>query len=82
MAIGKADVSDLDASLVTVSLGDVIAFEKAGIAQGYSEERGAAVMAKDEIDVTVDLARGRASATIFTCDLSHDYVSINADYRS
>lgn len=82
MAIGKADVSDLDASLVTVSLGDVIAFEKAGIAQGYSEERGAAVMAKDEIDVTVDLARGRASATIYTCDLSHDYVSINADYRS
>lgn len=82
MAIGKADVTDLDASRVTVSLGDVVAFEKAGIAQGYSEERGAAVMAKDEIDVTVDLARGDASTTIYTCDLSHDYVSINADYRS
>jgi len=82
MAIGKADVIELDASKVTVSLGDVIAFENAGIASGYSEERGAAVMAKDEIDVTVDLARGATTATIYTCDLSHDYVSINADYRS
>ncbi|MFT4730666.1 MAG: glutamate N-acetyltransferase/amino-acid N-acetyltransferase [Granulosicoccus sp.] len=82
MAIGKADVTDLDASRVTVSLGDVTAFENAGIARGYSEERGAAVMAKEEIEVTVDLARGDASATIYTCDLSHDYVSINADYRS
>jgi glutamate N-acetyltransferase/amino-acid N-acetyltransferase len=82
MAIGKADVTDLDASRITVSLGDVTAFENAGIADGYSEERGAAVMAKDEIEVTIDLARGEASATIYTCDLSHDYVSINADYRS
>jgi glutamate N-acetyltransferase/amino-acid N-acetyltransferase len=82
MAIGKADVTDLDASRVTVSLGDVTAFENAGIASGYSEERGAAVMAKEEIEITVDLARGAASATIYTCDLSHDYVSINADYRS
>lgn len=82
MAIGKADVADLDASRITVSLGDVTAFENAGIADGYTEERGAAVMAKDEIEVTIDLARGDASATIYTCDLSHDYVSINADYRS
>jgi glutamate N-acetyltransferase/amino-acid N-acetyltransferase len=82
MAIGKADVDSLDASLITVSLGDVTAFKNAGIADGYSEERGAAVMAKDEIEVTVDLARGDASAVIYTCDLSHDYVSINADYRS
>jgi glutamate N-acetyltransferase/amino-acid N-acetyltransferase len=82
MAIGKADVDSLDASLITVSLGDVTAFKNAGIADGYSEERGAAVMANDEIEVTVDLARGDASAVIYTCDLSHDYVSINADYRS
>ncbi len=82
MAIGKAGVDSLDASKVTVSLGDVVAFEEAGIAQGYTEERGAAVMARDEIDVTVDLARGAAEATIYTSDLSHDYVSINADYRS
>lgn len=81
-AIGKAGVDSLDASKVTVSLGDVVAFEKAGIAPGYTEERGAAVMAREEIDVTVDLARGTADATIYTSDLSHDYVSINADYRS
>ncbi len=82
MAIGKAGVESLDASKVTVSLGDVVAFEAAGIAEGYTEERGAAVLAEAEIDVIVDLARGDASASIYTCDLSHDYVSINADYRS
>ena len=82
MAIGKAGVNNLDASRVTVSLGDVLAFEAAGIAAGYTEEKGAAVMARDEIDVFVDLARGDAKATVYTSDLSDDYVSINADYRS
>lgn len=82
MAIGKAGVDSLDASLITVSLGDVVAFEKAGIAPGYTEERGAAVMAGEEIVITVDLGRGDANASIYTSDLSHDYVSINADYRS
>lgn len=82
MAIGKADVHSLDASAITVSLGDVVAFEGAGIAAGYTEERGAAVMAKDEIDIHIDLGRGSAEASIYTSDLSHEYVSINADYRS
>lgn len=82
MAIGKAGVINLDAARVSVSLGEVTVFENGGIAQDYSEERGATIMAKDEIDVTVDLARGEGRATIYTCDLSHDYVSINADYRS
>ena len=82
MAIGKAGIHDLDASRVSVSLDDVLAFEAGGIAEGYSEERGAAVMAEDEIDVFIDLSRGQASATVYTSDLSHDYVSINADYRS
>ena len=82
MAIGKAGVPDLDASRVTVSLGDVTAFEAAGVADGYTEERGAAVMAQDEIDVFVDLARGHETASVYTSDLSHEYVSINADYRS
>ncbi len=82
MAIGKADIKDLDASGVTVRLGDVLAFENAGIASGYTEERGAAVMSEDEIDVHVDLGRGATAASVYTSDLSHDYVSINADYRS
>lgn len=82
MAIGKAGVKDLDASRVSVALGDVMAFEAAGIAAGYTEEKGAAVMARDEIEVFVDLARGDARATVYTSDLSHEYVTINADYRS
>lgn len=82
MAIGKAGVKDLDASKVTVSLGDVLAFEAGGIADGYTEQRGAAVMALEEIEVTIELGRGAVSATVYTSDLSHDYVSINADYRS
>ncbi|MFK7994176.1 MAG: bifunctional glutamate N-acetyltransferase/amino-acid acetyltransferase ArgJ [Granulosicoccus sp.] len=82
MAIGKAGVENLDASGVTVMLGDVMAFEAGGIAHGYTEERGATVMACEEIDVFVSLGRGAASATVYTSDLSHDYVSINADYRS
>lgn len=82
MAIGKADIPDLDATLVSVRLGEVLAFESAGIAAGYTEERGSAVMSRDEIDVTIDLGRGSFNATIYTSDLSHDYVSINADYRS
>lgn len=82
MAIGKAGVEDLDPHRVSVSLGDVLAFEAAGIAPDYTEELGAAVMARDEIEVFVDLGRGVSSATVYTSDLSHDYVSINADYRS
>jgi len=82
MAIGKAGVEDLDASKVSVSLGDVPAFEAGGIAKDYTEEKGAALMQRDEIDVHVHLARGTAQATVYTSDLSHDYVSINADYRS
>lgn len=80
-ALGKAGVP-FDPSRVRVSLGDVLAFESAGIAAGYTEELGAAVMAKSEIDIVIDLAQGEASATVYTSDLSHDYVSINADYRS
>jgi len=82
MAIGKADIDALDPAGVTVSLGDVCAFERAGIAEGYTEERGSAVMAASEIHVHVDLGRGSAQAEVYTSDLSHDYVSINADYRS
>ena len=56
--------------------------ENGGRAASYTEEQGQAVMAKDEITVRIKLHRGQAATTIYTCDLSHDYVSINADYRS
>ncbi len=82
MAIGKAETDGLDANTIRVSLDDVPAFEKGGIAAGYTEEQGAAVMAKAEITVNVELGQGDAQASVYTSDLSHDYVSINADYRS
>ncbi len=82
MAIGKADIDSLDSSKVRVSLGDTTVFENGGIAVGYTEERGAEVLAKDEILVNIDLARGESVAEIYTSDLSHEYVTINADYRT
>ena len=82
MAIGKTELESLDPNAISVSIGDVLAFESSGIATGYTEEKGAAIMAQPEIDINVDLGTGRASATVYTSDLSHDYVSVNADYRS
>lgn len=82
MAIGKAPVAALDASRVNVSVGEVPAFADGGVAQGYTEALGAAVFAQAEITVTIDLARGDAESSVYTSDLSHEYVSINADYRS
>jgi len=82
MAIGKADIDALDASKVRVSLGDLCVFENGGNAAGYTEELGADLLAKEEILVVIDLARGEYSAEVYTSDLSHDYVTINADYRT
>jgi glutamate N-acetyltransferase/amino-acid N-acetyltransferase len=81
-AIGYAGVSDLDASKLRVYLGNVLVAENGGRATSYTEAQGAAVMKEAEINVRVDLARGEASATVWTCDFSYDYVKINADYRS
>ncbi len=63
-------------------LGDVLVAENGGRAQAYQEEQGAAVMKEPEILVRVVLNRGKANATVWTCDFSYDYVKINADYRS
>lgn len=82
MAIGKTGLPGLDPAAIRVSIGDVCAFENGGIATGYTEARGAAVMANAEIHVGIDLGAGESQATVYTSDLSHDYVSINADYRS
>ena len=81
-AIGYAGIADLDADALEMYLDDVLVAENGGRAASYTEEQGQAVMAKDEITVRIKLHRGQASATVYTCDLSHDYVSINADYRS
>ncbi len=81
-AIGYSGVPDLAVDPVRVWLDDVLVAEQGGRAQSYREADGAAVMAKSEMTIRVDLSRGDAMATVYTCDLSHDYVSINADYRS
>jgi len=60
----------------------VLVVDKGGRAPSYREEDGQRVMRQDEITVRVALGRGRAKATVWTCDFSHEYVSINADYRS
>ena len=81
-AIGYAGIAELDADILEMYLDDVLVAENGGRAASYTEEQGQAVMAKDEITVRIKLHRGQAAATVYTCDLSHDYVSINADYRS
>lgn len=82
MAIGKAGVPNLDSSQVQVWLGDVQICLNGGANPDYTEEAGAAVMAEKEITIRIDLGRGTAEDTVYTCDFSYDYVKINADYRS
>ncbi|HKM15439.1 MAG TPA: bifunctional glutamate N-acetyltransferase/amino-acid acetyltransferase ArgJ [Marinospirillum sp.] len=82
-AVGRAPgLDDLDVGGVTVYLGDVLLVEQGGRAASYTEAAGAAVMNKEEITLRIQLGRGQVKETVWTCDFSHDYVSINADYRS
>lgn len=81
-AIGYAGVTDLDVSQLRLWLGDVLVAIDGGRNPDYLEADGKRVMEQSEILVRVDLARGEHSETVYTCDFSHDYVSINADYRS
>lgn len=81
-AVGYAGIEDLEQGLIDLFLDDVHVARAGGRHPDYREEDGQRVMKRSEITVRVDLHRGSASATVWTCDLSHDYVSINADYRS
>jgi len=81
-AVGYAGIADLDVDGVKVWLDDVLVAENGGRAAAYQEADGARVMAQAEITVRVDLGRGTAKASVYTCDFSYDYVKINADYRS
>ncbi|MEZ5739673.1 MAG: bifunctional glutamate N-acetyltransferase/amino-acid acetyltransferase ArgJ [Burkholderiaceae bacterium] len=81
-AIGYAGIDDLDINGVDLLFDDVLVASGGGRDPHYREQDGQRVMAGAEITMTVRLGRGRAVTTIWTCDLSHDYVSINADYRS
>ena len=81
-AVGYAGIDDLDQALIDMHLDAVHVVREGGRHPDYREEDGKRVMKQSEITVRVNLHRGPASATVWTCDLSHDYVSINADYRS
>jgi glutamate N-acetyltransferase/amino-acid N-acetyltransferase len=81
-AVGRARIARLDVGSVNIYLDDVQIVRHGARAQDYTEDRGQAVMAKAEIRLRVELGAGQASARLWTCDLSHDYVRINAEYRS
>lgn len=81
-AVGRSPVAELDLSTVSISLGDVEIVTAGEPSPSYSEERGQAVMDRSDITVTVKLGRGTADATVWTTDLSHEYVRINAEYRT
>ncbi|MBE1297550.1 bifunctional glutamate N-acetyltransferase/amino-acid acetyltransferase ArgJ [Phycobacter azelaicus] len=81
MAIGKSG-AEADRDRLSISFGDVLVAENGWVSPTYKEEDGAAQMKQDEITIKVDLGLGDGAATVWTCDLTHQYISINADYRS
>lgn len=81
-AIGYAGIADLDVTGIKLWLGDVLVASRGERHPDYREEDGKRVMKQEEILVKISLGRGDATETVYTCDFSHDYVTINADYRS
>ncbi len=81
-AIGRAGLDNLDVDKVSLSLSGLLIVQNGCVAASYTEQKGQEVMNDEEIVIGVDLGRGDATAKVWTTDLSHDYVSINADYRS
>lgn len=81
MAIGKSGAA-ADRDLMSIKFGDVLVAENGWVAETYREEDGARLMKEQEIDITVDIGLGSGTSTVWTCDLTHQYITINADYRS
>ena len=81
-AVGRAGVSELDLEAIEIYLGDVCLVRNGGRAEDYSETRGQAVMDREEITIAINLKRGAVRETVWTCDFSHEYVTINAEYRT
>jgi glutamate N-acetyltransferase/amino-acid N-acetyltransferase len=81
MAIGKSG-APADRDKLTIQFGDILVANKGWRAPDYTEESGAAYMKNENIQLSVDLGLGNGSATVWTCDLTHGYITINADYRS
>ncbi len=81
-AVGYAGIDDLDVNSLLIYLDDVLVVENGGRASSYSEQEGKRVMQQPEVTVRIVLNRGKALATVWTCDFSYDYVKINSEYRS
>ena len=81
-AVGRAPIASLDVSQVQIWIGDVKLVSQGAVDSDYTEEAGAAVFAQSDISIRIDLGAGQGETTVWTCDFSHEYVSINADYRS
>jgi glutamate N-acetyltransferase/amino-acid N-acetyltransferase len=81
MAVGKAGEA-ADRDKLAIRFGDILVAENGQRAPGYAEEQGAAYMKNAELAVSVDVGIGSSSAVVWTCDLTHDYITINADYRT
>ncbi|GGO82497.1 arginine biosynthesis bifunctional protein ArgJ [Marinobacterium nitratireducens] len=81
-AVGRTGIDNLDLDALRIYLDDVCIVENGGRSPGYTEAAGQRVMQQEEILIRVILARGGVTETVWTTDFSHDYVSINADYRS
>ena len=81
-AVGYAGVPELDVEKIDVYLDEVCIAQNGGRAASYTEEQGARVMAQEEITIRIELGRGDVSETLWTTDLSHEYVRINAEYRT
>ena len=81
-AVGRAGVPNLDVSKIDVFLGEVCIASRGARAASYTEAQGSAVMQREEITIRIELGRGDCSETIWTTDLSHEYVKINAEYRT
>lgn len=81
-AIGRSGLPDLDVSQISIEIDDVVLIRRGEPDPSYTEARGSAVFAKPEYTVSIDLGRGGARGHVWTCDLSYDYVRINAEYRT
>ena len=81
MAIGKSGAA-ADRDLLSISFGDILVAEKGWVSPDYREEDAAAYMKGQDLVISVDLGLGKGQSTVWTCDLTHGYIEINADYRS
>ncbi len=81
MAIGKSG-EPADRDKIAISFGDIVVAENGWVSDSYTEEAGAAYMENEEITISTDVGMGSGNATVWTCDLTHQYITINADYRS